>query len=110
MIVLFMPAYRQKVATAWNKAASSFPTEKDQEAYYDDILNRVQEMEYNIPPQLSNFEEQVAALAIRGLSNSNIQEALSASPREVGNTITRLTRKGVIEPRPAGRPPHERRA
>lgn len=109
MIVPFMPTYRQKVATAWNKAASSFPTEKDQKAYLD-ILKRVQEMECNIPPQLSNFEERVAQLATSGLSNSQIQTALSASPREVLNTIARLTRRKLIEPRPAGRPPHERRA
>lgn len=109
MIMPFIPTYRRGVIGAWNNVASSFATEKDQEAYLD-ILKRAQEMECNIPPQLSNFEEQVAALATGGLSNSQIQEELSASPKEVGNTIARLTRRGHIQPRPAGRPPHERRA
>jgi len=53
MIVPFMPTYRQKVATAWNKVASSFPTEKDQEAYLD-ILKRVQEMRDNLQNPLTN--------------------------------------------------------
>ena len=53
MIVPFMPTYRQKVAAAWNKAASSFPTEKDQEAYLD-ILKRVQEMRDNLQNPLTN--------------------------------------------------------
>jgi hypothetical protein len=76
MIVPFMPTYRQRVATAWNKAASSFPTEEDQEAYlYFDILKRVQEMECNIPLQLSNFEEQVTTLATRGFQTHKYKKS-----------------------------------
>lgn len=107
MIAPFIPTYRQKVTNAWNKVASSFATD---EKTHDDILKRVQEMEYNMPPQLPNFEERVATLANRGFSNSQIREELSASPKEVRNAITRLIRKGLVQPRPAGRPPHERRA